>query len=186
MECRRVDLKAVEEEDIEFLQRGRNHPSLRRFITDSPINRAQMRQEFEQIFCDDSGLHFLIVPREGKFAGEPVGNVNVYPVYSKRRGGNIGMWLLPKAQRNKFIQDALLHVIDYAFNQYGFRRLTSETVEKNRPVIRACERVGFEREGTIREARYMDGEWVDIHQYGLLRDEFPGLEVALDHVFGDE
>lgn len=184
IEGKRVELKTVEEDDIGFLQRGRNHPSLRRFITDSPYNRVQTRKEFEQIDSDDSGINLLIVPSQGEFAGEPVGYVHIYPVYPKRRGGSIGTWLLPKAQRNKYIQDAMLHLIDYAFEQYGFRRLTTETVEKNKPVIRACERTGFTKEGTIREATFMDGEWVDMYRFGLLRSEFPGLDVACEHVFG--
>lgn len=186
IEGHRVNLKTVEEEDVPFLQRGSNHPSLRRFATDTPRNRVQVRNRFEGMECDDDGICLLIVPSAGEFEDEPVGYIHVYPIYEDHLGGNLGVWLLPKAQRNKFLQDAMVHVIDHAFNQVGLRRITVETVDLNKPVTRACKRAGFTHEGTYRQVRFVDGEWRDAHQYGILRSEFPSLEECVADIFGPD
>lgn len=38
------------------------------------------------------------------------------------------------------------------------------------------EKLGFEREGIARQAIFVDGEFVDSYQYGLLREEWNGDE----------
>lgn len=172
IEADRIDLQTVEEEDIPFLQKGRHHPSIRPYVIETPQNRAQTRERFERIESDDDGVCLLIVPSEGDYEGEPVGYVHIYPIYEDFSGGNLGVWILPKAQRRQYLQEAMVHLADYAFDQLGLRRLSVETVETNKPIISACKSAGFTHEGTYRSVEFMDGEWLDMHRYGILRPEY--------------
>jgi RimJ/RimL family protein N-acetyltransferase len=51
-------------------------------------------------------------------------------------------------------------------------RVTLETYETNEPAIRFFEKVGFVREGLIREAVYDDGRYYNILSFGLLKSEY--------------
>jgi RimJ/RimL family protein N-acetyltransferase len=58
----RVTLRTIEEDDLEFLQRWRNHPEVRTPLTDSdPRNAEQMQEYFEnRISGDGDGFGFLV------------------------------------------------------------------------------------------------------------------------------
>lgn len=183
IEGKQVDLKTVEQEDIEFLQKGRNHPSIARFMETTPSNREQIKQHFEQM-SQGNGVHLIVVPTEGRFEGEPVGYVFIDPIDNRALQGMLGVWLLPEAQQNKYAQDALGHLVDHAFRKIGLHRLMVKTNEKNKTIQRMCERFGFTHEGTIREREFIDGEYQDSYVYGLLASEYVGLDEVLDSVFG--
>jgi len=67
---------------------------------------------------------------------------------------------------------ALKTLIDYVFNIMNFHRLEAEIFSYNESAITLFEKLGFAREGVLREARYWDGKYYDIFRYGLLRDEY--------------
>jgi RimJ/RimL family protein N-acetyltransferase len=56
----------------------------------------------------------------------------------------------------------------YAVDDRGLHRVTARGFETNDASRRVLEKVGFEREGTLRDHYYVDGEYVDAHVYGLL------------------
>ncbi|WP_276299908.1 GNAT family N-acetyltransferase [Halorussus lipolyticus] len=180
-----LELRTVEKEDIEFLQRGRNHPELRKFITDTPLNGVETEQYFEAVDSDSDSVNLLMVPKEGEFAGEPVGYIQVYPIDWTHGDADIGFWVLPKAQRNRYATDATLHVVAHAFEQLGLHRLTFKTAEANEALIEGNEAFGhfFKPEGGKRELYTVDGERVDQVQFGLLKSEWEGLETML-HITG--
>lgn len=181
IEGRKVDLRTVERDDLEFLHRGNNHPSIARFLSGTPSNMPTIESEHEQQVKTDT-VRLLVVPREGEFGDEPVGLVYMY-VDDTRTMGIGGVWLLPEAQRQKFTQDALIHFIEYAFGPYGLHRIEVRTSEQNRVIQRLCDRWGFSHEGVIREREFRDGEYADLERYGLLVHEWPGKEPLLDNVF---
>ncbi len=70
--------------------------------------------------------------------------------------------------------DALLLVVDYAFDWLDLRHLWLVTMSLNARVVRQMEKVGFRLEARQRMAALADGAWHDGLIYGLLRDEWPG------------
>lgn len=179
----RVDLKTVEEEDLEFLQKGLNHPSIRHFLNSTPTNGFEMRRRFEEFVSDERGINLVVVPRAGDFEGQRVGHVWINPIKEREDSGIIGLWFLPEAQRNKYAQDAMLHLIDHAFEQVGLRRLEINTADTNRVIQRLSERAGFEHEVQRREAEFVDGEYVTHHKYGLLAEDWVGLDELLEKLY---
>lgn len=180
---KKVDLRTVEPEDLEFIHRGVNHPSIAQFLSATPSNMIEVEDQFERRTEGDN-VQLLIVPREGEFADEPVGMVYMNPIGSQRVQAIAGLWLVPEAQRNKFAQDAVIHFGTYAFEKFKIHRMEVRTSEKNTVIQRMCERLGFTHEGTIREREFREGEYCDLELYGMLADEWPGTETLLEEVFG--
>ena len=66
-----VTLRTIEEADLDFLQRGRNHPEIRRPLTDAdPRNGEQIREYFENSVSNDDGFGFLICVADQREATE--------------------------------------------------------------------------------------------------------------------
>lgn len=62
-------------------------------------------------------------------------------------------------------------LLAYGFDQIGIHRVQLRCVTSNQPSMRLAERLGFVREGRLREAEYLHGVHVDHYLYGLLRTD---------------
>ena len=178
----RVDLRTVETGDVEFLQRGVNHPAVRRYIGafDTPRNREQQRETFDSIDSDEEATSLLVVPREGPHADEPVGSAQLYPVNLERRWANLGTWLLPDAWGRGYATESCAYLLDHAFFERGLHRVSAAPLSPNEASIALCERLGFVHEGTSRDLGFVDGEFVDTERYALLAPEWEGAAAVLD------
>jgi ribosomal-protein-serine acetyltransferase len=60
----------------------------------------------------------------------------------------------------------------FGFENLGLHRLELRCVTSNHASIRVAERLGFVREGELRDAECLDGRFVNHYVYGSLRAEF--------------
>lgn len=67
--------------------------------------------------------------------------------------------------------EAVRLLLDHAFHDLNLHRVSLQVFDTNRVAIRTYERVGFRHEGTLREAAFIDGEYVDVRLMGILREE---------------
>ncbi|WP_135533777.1 GNAT family N-acetyltransferase [Halostella pelagica] len=163
-----VSLHPVEEEDYEFIQRGRNEPSTRVPLTDTTI---RSRSDVEEMFDDDTEYHFLVCADGDKEEPEPVGVV-AFPWVSDGDSGSLMYWIASEHRREGYVSEAVELVLDYVFRECGFHKVTARVLVTNDASIQTLESIGFEREGHFREDNFYDGEWVDAYQYSLLSHEW--------------
>ena len=71
-----------------------------------------------------------------------------------------------------YMNEALQGLLAYAFNVLHLRRLEADVDPRNAASIRTLERVGFQREGFLRERWHVAGEIQDAFFYGLLKREW--------------
>jgi len=69
-------------------------------------------------------------------------------------------------------REALALLIGFAFRELNLRRLQLTVFSYNTRAIALYEKLGFRREGVLREAILRDGQIYDIYCYGLLRREW--------------
>ena len=62
--------------------------------------------------------------------------------------------------------------VDFAFRTLNLHRVWLHVYEYNARAIRAYEKVGFQREGTLRQSRYHDGRYWNTLTMGILRSEW--------------
>jgi ribosomal-protein-alanine N-acetyltransferase len=68
--------------------------------------------------------------------------------------------------------EAMKAFVAFAFEQVGLRRLEAEIDPRNGTSAKLLERLGFVREGLLRQRWAMKGEVTDSSLYGLLRTEW--------------
>ena len=71
-----------------------------------------------------------------------------------------------------YMHEALQAAIGYAVNEMDLRRLEADVDPRNLPSIRLLERLGFQKEGYLRERWLVLGESQDSVLYGLLRKDW--------------
>jgi RimJ/RimL family protein N-acetyltransferase len=71
-----------------------------------------------------------------------------------------------------YMSEALETLLDYAFGPLGLRRLEADIDPRNEPSLRLVGRLGFRREGLLRERWLVDGEVQDSVFFGLLAREW--------------
>jgi RimJ/RimL family protein N-acetyltransferase len=70
--------------------------------------------------------------------------------------------------------EALSGLLGSAFGTMSLRRLEAEVDTRNRSSARLLQRLGFTKEGLLRQRWVTKGEAKDVEMYGLLRDEWLG------------
>ena len=72
---------------------------------------------------------------------------------------------------------ALTTMLDHAFYNMNLHRIELDVLAYNERAIHLYEKVGFKREGTRRKAVYKNGDFVDMHFYAILKDEYKGRQL---------
>lgn len=162
-----VNMRTVEEEDIEFIRDTYNLPQVRTYLTpDKPANLKQERDFFENVISQDDEINLAICQDEemkGLFTMTPTRDEGVV---------RLSLWVHPDYQGNGYGTEASELAIDYAFNELRYHKALARTTESNRGSQRVWEELGFEKEGELREQNYRDGDFEDVFVYGLLEDEW--------------
>jgi RimJ/RimL family protein N-acetyltransferase len=95
------------------------------------------------------------------------------PVY---RSARIGYCLDEVAWGNGFATEAAGAVLQWAFDTLDLNRVQSEADTRNTVSARVLEKLGFIREGTLREDCIVAGEISDSWVYGLLRRDWRPMQ----------
>jgi RimJ/RimL family protein N-acetyltransferase len=98
-----------------------------------------------------------------------IGYVQITNIDAVHHSAMIGLRIGEEAERNKgFGKEALDLAVDYCWNHLNLSRL-SLSVFANNPRGRAVYQAkGFEVEGTLRRAVFIDGDWLDVIVMSLL------------------
>ena len=91
------------------------------------------------------------------------------PVY---RSAALGYCLDDAAWGHGYATEAASAVLQWAFDTLDLNRVQAETDTRNTASARVLEKLGFLREGTLREDCVVDGDVSDSWVYGLLRREW--------------
>jgi len=70
------------------------------------------------------------------------------------------------------MQETLKAVLAYAFEELNFHRIEADVDPRNAASVKTLERLGFQREGYLRERWQVNGEIQDSLFYGLIRPDW--------------
>ena len=102
-----------------------------------------------------------------------VGTCTLHRIDREHKRAEIGYSLAREAWGRGLMTEALSALIRHAFRDLDLHRLEADVDPRNDPSIRLLERLGFRREGLLRERYRVNGEVQDSLMFGLLRREAP-------------
>jgi RimJ/RimL family protein N-acetyltransferase len=165
----KIGLRARHEDDIPILQAELYDD----VVTHSRANGQPWRpitpgSKDSQFVVDDKEqghVPFSVVELDG---GTLVGTATLWRIDNHNRSAHIGLGLLPSARGKGYGTDVVAVLCHYGFVVRGLQRLQIETLSDNAAMLRSAERNGFVREGVLRSAAWVMGEFLDEVLLGLL------------------
>jgi len=165
----RVDLTALEANDLTVLQPFfQEMAALTYFIptTARPLNAPQL----SDLLADwNDGLeNFVFAIRTN---GRLIGMINLDGLDWPNGHAEIGIALTEPAERGHgYAAEAVSLLTSYAFEELGLHRIWARVIEDNHPSLLLFERLGFQREGCLRQHVRRRGKFRDMIVFGLLND----------------
>ena len=106
------------------------------------------------------------------YKGELVGVIALHEIDWEDRQTEIGYWLGEEYQGNGIITKSCEAIIDYVFDELELNRVEITCAEENSKSQAVPKRLGFTKEGVIRDNQWLNGRYVNHVVYGLLKDEW--------------
>ncbi|WP_313914238.1 GNAT family protein [Tahibacter sp.] len=105
-------------------------------------------------------------------ADELIGLVTLFAINRGQQRAETGYQLHPSQWGQGYAQEALRAALAYGFDALDLRRVEADIDPRNEPSCRLVQRIGFQREGYLRERWLVNGEITDTALYGLLKRDF--------------
>lgn len=106
-------------------------------------------------------------------AGALVGEVLLFGIRPEDRQGEIGYWLAEDQQGKGIVTRACRALLAFGFVELGLNRVELRCATENHRSQAIAERLGFTREGTLRQAHWVGDRVSDQALYGLLASDWP-------------
>jgi len=100
-----------------------------------------------------------------------LGNISVWFISRSFKTGEIGYWVRSDAVGQGIATEAARRAVEVAFDELHLHRVILRIAVGNRASERVAEKLGFTREGVLREEIKVRGEWLDHSVWGLLEHE---------------
>lgn len=164
-----IRLRAPSMEDVDDVLQVFGHPEVMRYWSRPPMReRAEAQALLENIHEGAASGRFLqwAITRVGE--DRLIGTVTLYEIDLEQGRAAIGYALGREHWGRGIARSAVSLAIGYAFETLGLRRLEADTDPRNRASIGLLERLGFEREGLLKQRWRVGGEIQDSLLLGLL------------------
>ena len=175
IEAGRVRLRRLEENDVDALYEIFSDPEVMRYWSRPPMTG---RNEAEQLLAEiGESFRSRALYQWGVALGDTnrvIGTCTLFHLDAANRRAEIGYALNRGYWGRGYGHEAIGALIDYAFRTLGLHRLEADVDPRNVASVRALERLGFMKEGYLRERWHVGGEIQDALFFGLLKHDWPG------------
>lgn len=168
LEGEKVNLRTIEDEDIEFLRENINKKEVRTHITaNKPVNLNQEREFYEEVISKEDNVHLAISIEE-----EMIGIISLKDSDKDIQVAEIGIWIDPEHHGAGYGTEAAGLITEYGFKELNYHRIMARAHGENKGSQRIWEKLGFTKEGELREQVYREGEFMNAYLYGMLENEW--------------
>ncbi|WEG10879.1 GNAT family protein [Pullulanibacillus sp. KACC 23026] len=120
------------------------------------------------------GSSFIRWAVESRETGEFLGTGGFHKISTEARRGEIGGELLKKNWGAGIGKEALFGLAHYAFQELQFNRITAMISPENIKAKKVAEKMGFIKEGQLKDWEFWNGRYTDMDIYRLLAREWKG------------
>ena len=175
LETKRMRLRWLTEADVDALYRIFSHPQVVRYWG-APALRDRnaavaLVAEIHENFRRRTSMKWGVAELE---TDQIIGTVTLFNLNFDNKRAEVGYGLDHAYWRQGYVTEALDALLEYAFEVLELHRLEADVDPRNVGSIRTLEKLGFQREGLMRERWQVNGEIQDALFYGLLRPEWEG------------
>lgn len=138
---------------------------------DFPLADKEFGKRIDKFLKGDYfGHDFMFVIEDN--CGKAVGFLIVFDCDHRMGTFKYGLFLLEIAKGKGYGSEAVKIMLNYYFNELRYNKVNVYIYDYNTPSIKFHEKLGFKKEGRLRQMAYSMGKYHDTLFYGLLKSEF--------------
>jgi RimJ/RimL family protein N-acetyltransferase len=169
----KIILRKMTSEDIDLYHQWRNDIEVMQ--STAPLLDVYNIKETEEFVTNVIlGSHFsksyIIVEKK---SDKPIGVTSLINLDYKNRNAECIIDIGDKEAWGKgFGAEAMNLLLDFGFLEMNLHRISLRVFSFNSRAIKLYEKLGFQWEGTLRESIFRGGQWHDILQMSILKNEY--------------
>lgn len=170
----KITLRFIEPDDLEAIREMSNDSEQEYMIGGWSLPAAKKHQEewYQRILGDKNNIRFAI-----DYSGSFVGLVTLTDIDWKNRRAKSGIRLTLNAPKRQGIAtDALITMLDYAFEELNLHRIYATIIEHNQASRKLHAKCGYREEGLLRQSVYKRGRYHNELQLSILKSEFKEIK----------
>jgi len=173
MDLERVRLRRIERSDGDTLYAIHSDADVARYMARPAMRRREEADELiDRVHKGYEANTVLQLGIERKSDRELLGYCLLFNFNERCPRAEIGYALGRPHWGSGYMHEALVGLVELAFGKLELNRLEADIDPRNRASYRSLERLGFEKEGVLRERWKINGELSDSLILGLLRREW--------------
>ncbi|MGZ9585871.1 GNAT family N-acetyltransferase [Paenibacillus marinisediminis] len=163
-----LKLRAIQPEDIVIFELLDNEILRNMDSLHFPRTETQMKDWVEEQLEEEDAFRFIAVDQDNNI----VGMIETFDC--DRKNGTFDYYLAVfEPYRGKgYAKEMILMVLHFFFLELPYQKVNTTVYSFNSPSIRLHEKVGFVKEGQLRNIIYTRGAYYDGICYGMTRQEF--------------
>ncbi len=136
----------------------------------NPADTAAFLRESILAWREDRAWDYSIRRRDDP--DRHIGNISFWTVSKLGKIFEVGYWVRSDETSKGYCTEAVEKILDEAFNHLGYHKAVLRIAVGNTASDRVAEKLGFTREGILREELLIRGNWVDHSHWSLLDREY--------------
>jgi ribosomal-protein-alanine N-acetyltransferase len=168
----RVRLREFRDDDVEALYTIYSDPRVMRYWSypawTEPAQAAAYLERVRSASVSEGVFPWAVARNDDDVL---IGTTTLWHIDAGNSRAEIGYALASRLWGQGYAQEALRVALGFAFDVLQLRRIEADVDPRNVASCRLLERVGFTREGVLRERWTVGGELQDSAIHGLLRGE---------------
>ena len=170
-EGERIYFRPIELADEPTLRLWRNDPEIwATLLYIQPMNELREREWIEKLYKETHDVGLAICIKDGH---RLIGGCGIHKVEPVHRRAEFGILIGDREYQDQgYGTEATRLMVRYGFEEMNLNRIGLSVFADNLRGIRLYKKVGFVREGCVRQAYFRNGSYHDELLYGLLRSEW--------------
>ncbi|MBU7592835.1 GNAT family N-acetyltransferase [Metabacillus halosaccharovorans] len=171
LETNRLVLREISKVDAEGIFACFSNDNVTRYYGQETLENILQAEALIDFFANSykekRGIRWGI---EIKGTQEIIGTIGFNAWSPKHKRAEIGYEIHPNQWRKGYTFEAVSKVIEFGFSEFGLTRIGAVVFIDNEASNKLLTKVGFQKEGVLRDYMYQNGEAYDTYVYSLLKN----------------
>jgi len=173
LETDRLLLRKMTPQDVTALLKHFGNPEVIKFIDMQPIKTIEQADEWLRwmggFFAARDGLRWgVVLKADGSF----IGSGGLHNWNKEANYAELGFDIAAEQWRQGYATEVASALIEFGWNQLNLNRIEADILQGNLGSGLVLEKLGFRKEGVLRQRVRKGGKYYDIYLYGLLRSDY--------------
>lgn len=169
----KIRLRSLEPEDAEFFYSWNLKTETQKNLSHIwfPTSRQNIKDWIEKEIKRDpeDHQHFFVIETLDR---KPIGTINANTLNRDDGTFRYGIGIINAERKKGYASEAISVFLNYYFNELRYNKVNAGIFSFNESSIILHEKMGFTKEGCLRQNKFTDGKYWDVIIFGMTKKEF--------------